>query len=226
MQKAVQGAKASDLKSIQNKPPLLRGNEIIEYPTNQETLTERYTDEAVSFIKKNKKKPFFLYMAHSFPHVPIYVGAKFKGSSGTSPYYDAIQEIDWSVGEILKTLKENGLDKNTVVIFTSDNGPNSFGSAKPLRGHKFDEYEGGQRVPAVIWAPGKIKAGTESSELLSSLDVFPTIANWAGIAMPKNRVYDGYNVSDFLEGKTTKSPRNEMFYLCVSRENLSIYLGK
>ncbi|SDW32375.1 arylsulfatase A [Lutibacter oricola] len=199
-------------KSLKNKPPLMRGNEIVEYPTNQTTLTERYTNEAVSFINKNKEKPFFLYVAHSFPHVPIFVGDKFKGSSGTTPFYDAVQEIDWSVGEVFKALKENGLDENTIVIFTSDNGPNSHGSAKPLKGRKFDTYEGGQRVPAIFWAPNKVKAGVVSDEIVSSLDIFPTIAKYAGISMPKDRVFDGYNLSKYLEGKSKKSPRKEMYF--------------
>ncbi|GAA4237896.1 sulfatase [Postechiella marina] len=197
---------------LKNKPPLMRGNEIVEYPTNQGTLTERYTKEAVSFIEKNKKKPFFLYFAHAFPHVPIYAGEKFKGSSGTSPFYDAVQEIDWSVGEVMKALKDNGLDKNTLVVFTSDNGPNSHGSAKPLKGRKFDTYEGGQRVPAIIWAPNDIPSGQVSDEIVSALDIFPTIASYANIAMPKDRVFDGHNVSDFLKGKTKKSPRKEMYF--------------
>lgn len=197
---------------LKNKPPLMRGNEIVEYPTNQGTLTERYTEEAVSFIKKNKEKPFFLYLAHSFPHVPIFVGKKFIGSSGSTPYYDAIQEIDWSVGEVMKALKENGLDENTIVLFTSDNGPNSFGSAKPLKGRKFDTYEGGQRVPAIFWAPKRIKPGSVSDEIVSSLDVFPTLAKLSGISLPKNVVFDGYDISGFLFGKTNVSPRKEMYF--------------
>jgi arylsulfatase A len=205
-------SKKGPKNALKNKPPLMRGNEIVEYPTNQTTLTERYTNEAVSFIQKNKEKPFFLYLAHSFPHVPIFVGDKFKGSSGTTPYYDAVQEIDWSVGEVFKALKENGLDENTIVIFTSDNGPNSHGSAKPLKGRKFDTYEGGQRVPAVIWAPNKIKQGVVSDEIVSSLDIFPTIAKYAGISMPKGRVFDGYDISKFLKGKSKKSPRKEMYF--------------
>lgn len=197
---------------LQNKPPLMRGNEIVEYPTNQTTLTERYTNEAVSFIENNKDKPFFLYLAHSFPHVPIFVGDTFKGSSGTTPYYDAIKEIDWSVGEVLKTLKKNGLDKNTIVVFTSDNGPNSHGSAVPLKGRKFDTYDGGQRVPAILWAPNLIEPKTVSNEIVSALDLFPTIAALSGISMPVDRVFDGYDLSNFLKGKTNKSPRQEMYF--------------
>lgn len=205
-------SKKGPKNALKNKPPLMSGNQIVEYPTNQTTLTERYTNEAVSFIQKNKEKPFFLYLAHSFPHVPIFVGDKFKGSSGTTPFYDAVQEIDWSVGEVFKALKENGLDENTIVIFTSDNGPNSHGSAKPLKGRKFDTYEGGQRVPAVFWAPNKIKQGVVSDEIVSSLDIFPTIAKYAGISMPKGRVFDGYDISKFLKGKSKKSPRKEMYF--------------
>ncbi|WP_075601853.1 sulfatase family protein [Saccharicrinis aurantiacus] len=197
---------------LKNKPPLMRGNEIIEYPCNQGTLTERYTNEAISFITENKDQPFFLYFAHSFPHVPIYAGEKFKDSSGTSPFYDAVQEIDWSVGEVLNTLKKLGLDENTIVVFTSDNGPNSHGSAKPLKGRKFDTYEGGQRVPAVVWAPSKIKSGIVSDEIVSSLDLLPTFAHYAKIPLPKDRTYDGYNISKFIEGKSKKSPRQEMYF--------------
>ncbi|SIS49036.1 Arylsulfatase A [Zobellia uliginosa] len=207
-------------EDLKNKPPLMRGNEIIEYPTNQTTLTERYTKEAISFIEKNKEKPFFLYLAHSFPHVPVFVGDKFKGSSGTTPYYDALQEIDWSVGEILNTLKKNGLDKNTVVIFTSDNGPNRHGSARPLKGRKFTTYEGGQRVPAIIWAPGEIEANSTSDEIVSSLDLFPTIANYAGISLPKNKVFDGYDMSHFFSGKTNKSPRKEMYFYSANTSTI------
>jgi arylsulfatase A len=205
-------SKKGPKNELKNKPPLMRGNEIIEYPTNQTTLTERYTNEAVSFIKKNKEKPFFLYLAHSFPHVPIFVGDKFKGSSGTTPYYDAVQEIDWSVGEVFKALKENGLDENTVVIFTLDNGPNSHGSAKPLKGRKFDTYEGGQRVPAIIWNPSEIASGIVSDEIVSTLDIFPTIAKYAGITSPTDRVFDGYDLTDFLNGKSKKSPRQIMYF--------------
>lgn len=198
--------------SLKNKPPLMRGNEIVEYPTDQNTLTERYTREAISFIEQNKDEPFFLYFAHAFPHVPIYAGDKFKGSSGTSPFYDAVQEIDWSVGEILNTLRKLGLDKNTIVIYTSDNGPNSHGSAKPLKGRKFDTFEGGQRVPAIFWAPGEISAGAASDEIVSTLDLFQTFAKYAGISIPAGRVYDGYDLSGFLNGKSDKSPRQEMYF--------------
>ncbi|WP_440874268.1 sulfatase family protein [Thalassotalea sp. PLHSN55] len=220
MDKDIQQLEKKLTKTLKNKPPLMRGYDIIEYPTDQTTLTERYTHEAVSFIKQNKDKPFFLYFAHSFPHVPIFAGEKFKGSSKGGPFYDAVQEIDWSVGEVMKTLKAQGLDKNTLVIFTSDNGPNSKGSAKPLKGRKFNTYEGGVRVPAVIWAPSEIKAGTVTNEIVSALDLFPTIANYAGIAMPEDRIYDGMDLSSFLNGSVDKSPRNEVFYYSANTETI------
>ncbi|WP_158971771.1 sulfatase [Paraglaciecola sp. L3A3] len=212
-------------KRLKRKVPLMRGNQVIEYPANQSTLTERYTKEAVSFIKENKQKPFFLYFAHTFPHLPIFTGEKFKGSSKGGAFYDAVQEIDWSVGEVMKALKEQGLDKNTLVIFTSDNGPNSKGSAKPLRGSKFTTYEGGLRVPGIIWAPTEIEP-TVSDEIVSALDLFPTIANYAGIELPKDRIYDGVNISRFLRGEQKDSPRKEIFYYSANTSTLDgIRLG-
>ncbi|MBU2880333.1 MULTISPECIES: sulfatase family protein [Aliiglaciecola] len=220
---ATNGLKA--YKKLKRKVPLMRGNQVIEYPANQSTLTERYTKEAVSFIKRNKQKPFFLYFAHTFPHLPIFTGEKFKGSSKGGPFYDAVQEIDWSVGEVMKALKEQGLDKNTLVIYTSDNGPNSKGSAKPLRGSKFTTYEGGLRVPGIIWAPTEIEP-TVSDEIVSALDLFPTIANYAGIELPKDRIYDGVDISRFLSGEQKDSPRKEIFYYSANTSTVDgIRLG-
>ena len=214
---ATKGLKA--YKKLKNKVPLMKGEQVIEYPADQSTLTERYTTEAVSFIKRNKQKPFFLYFAHTFLHVPIFTGEKFKGSSKGGAYYDAIQEIDWSVGEVMKTLKEQGLDKNTLVIFTSDNGPTNKGSAKPLRGSKFTTYEGGLRVPGIIWAPTEIKP-TVSDEIVSALDLFPTIASYAGIELPKDRIYDGLDMTRFLSGELKDSPRKELFYYSANTSTL------
>ncbi|MDZ8118777.1 sulfatase family protein [Pontiella agarivorans] len=196
--------------------PLMRGHEVIEYPVDQTQLTKRYTEEAVQFIHENKEKPFFLYLAHSMPHRPIYTSEPFKGS-GADLYSDCIQEIDWSVGEVIKALKETGLDKETFVIYTSDNGPAGMGgpeagSAGPLRGKKFQTFEGGLRVPTVIWAPGEVPAGMVCDEMVSTLDLFPTLAAYAGAALPKDRIYDGYDVRRLLSGETTKSPRHEIYY--------------
>lgn len=207
-----------EYKKIKKRVPLMRDNEVIEFPAKQTTLTERYTNEAVKFIKDNKNKPFFLYMAHTFPHYPIYVGEKFDGHSGNGPYCDAVEEIDWSVGEIMKALKENGLDENTFVVFLSDNGPQSVqsgvvnGLPGDLRGHKSDSYEGGYRSPCVMWYPKMIRAGRYSEEIVSALDLFPTIMNITGASMPDDRVYDGYDLTQYLSGELSKSPRNEIYY--------------
>ena len=196
--------------------PLMRGTEVIERPADQRTLVKRYTQEALKFIKANKnKEPFFLYMAHSLPHVPLFASADFLGKSERGLYGDVIEEIDWSVGEILDALRKQGLDKDTYVLFTSDNGPwvkynERGGSAGLLFGAKGTSYEGGVRVPAIFWAPGRI-APDVISQMGCTLDVFPTFSQLAGLPIPTDRIYDGYDLSAILLGKG-KSPRNEMFY--------------
>lgn len=195
--------------------PLMRNNEIIERPANQNTITKRYTEEAVKYISENKSKPFFLYLAHSLPHVPLFVSDSFRGTSERGFYGDVIEEIDWSVGEILKALKKEGLDKNTYVIFTSDNGPWAIfneqgGSAGGLFGAKGTSYEGGVRVPGIFWGPGNVKPGVVS-KMGSTLDLLPTFCSLAGAAVPADRPYDGYDLSALLKGEN-ETPRNEMYY--------------
>jgi arylsulfatase A len=200
--------------------PLLRNTQELERPADQNTITKRYTEEAVKFIKASKNKPgapqpFFLYLAHSLPHVPLFASKDFLGKSERGLYGDVIEEIDWSVGQILNTLRQQGLDKNTYVIFTSDNGPWAIfnehaGSSGLLYGAKGTSYEGGVRVPAVFWGPGKVKPGVVSG-MGSTLDLLPTLTKLAGATLPTDRVYDGYDLSGVLLGKD-KSPRNEMFY--------------
>lgn len=195
--------------------PILRNTEEIERPANQYTLTQRYTDEAVRFIQQNKGNRFFLYLAHSMPHVPLFTSDKFKNKSARGLYGDVIEEIDWSVGQVLQALKDNGIDENTLVVFTSDNGPwlifeDHGGSAGPLRGGKGGTFEGGMRVPAIFRWPGKIKPGVVN-ELGSTLDLFPTVSALAQVPVPRDRVYDGYDLSQTLiAGK--QSPRQEMFF--------------
>lgn len=194
--------------------PLMRNEEVIERPADQNTITKRYTEEAVKFISENRKRPFFLYLAHSLPHVPLFASESFRGKSARGFYGDVIEEIDWSVGQILKTLKEKKLNKKTIVIFTSDNGPwvlydEHGGSSGPLFGAKGTGYEGGQRVPAIFWGPG-IKPGV-ISQMGSTLDLFPTITKWAGLNFPSDRKYDGYDLTPVLKGVNSQ-PRNEMFY--------------
>lgn len=199
--------------------PLIDGNEKIEEIRtldDQATLTTRYTERAVQFIEKNKDKPFFLYVPHSMPHVPLGVSEKFKGKSEQGMYGDVIMEIDWSVGEILKALERNKLDKNTIVIYLSDNGPwlnfgNHAGSAKPLREAKGTMLEGGPRVPCIIRWPDRIKAGTECNNIASSIDLLPTIAAITGAELPTNKI-DGVNILSLLEGQEDANPRNIFHY--------------
>ena len=195
--------------------PLMRNEEIVERPADQNTITKRYTEEAVKFISENKKNPFFLYLAHSLPHVPLFASQDFLGQSERGFYGDVIEEIDWSVGQILNTLKKEKLHKKTVVIFTSDNGPwvlydEQGGSSGQLYGAKGTGYEGGQRVPAIFWGPGRVKPAVVS-RMGSTLDLLPTIANMARLKLPADRPYDGYDLTPVLTGGDA-TPRKEMFF--------------
>lgn len=196
--------------------PLMRNTEIIERPANQHTITKRYTEEAVNFISGNKDKPFFLYLAHSMPHVPLFASEDFLGKSERGLYGDVIEELDWSVGQILSTLKQEGLDKNTFVVFTSDNGPwvvldHHGGSAGLLYGAKATSYEGGMRVPGIFWWPGRIKPAVIHDKLGSTLDLLPTIAKLAGLSLPDDRTFDGYDISSVLL-EEQGNPRDEMLF--------------
>jgi arylsulfatase A len=195
--------------------PLMRNREVIERPAMQESITKRYAEEAVSFIKGNKAGPFFLYLAHSMPHVPLFRSKEFEGVSTAGLYGDVIEEIDWSVGQIVSTLRSEGIAEKTLVVFTSDNGPwlvfdTHGGSAGHLRGGKGSTWEGGMREPAIFWWPGKIEPGIVHG-LGSTLDLFPTACSLAGAKLPDDRTYDGVDLSAALL-KGTKSPRDEMFY--------------
>ncbi len=195
--------------------PLIRNKEIIERPANQEIITKRYTEESVEFIKKNKDKPFFLYLAHSMPHIPLFTSKEFNGRSKGGKYGDVIEELDWSVGQIIKTLKEQHLDENTYVIFTSDNGPWKLfkehgGSSGTLYGAKGTSYEGGTRVPFIIWSPKNLKPKVEV-KIGSTLDLFTTISSLANVKVSENIKTDGYDLSPLLKGQNS-NPRNEMFF--------------
>jgi arylsulfatase A len=184
--------------------PLFRNSEIIERPADQTTITKRYTSEAINFIKQNIKKPFFLYLAHSMPHVPLFRSKEFEGKSLRGVYGDVIEELDWSVGEILNTLKQNGIDENTIVVFTSDNGPwltfrNFGGSAGLLSGGKGGTYEGGMREPTIFWGPEIVTPGV-ITELGTTMDLLPTFAKLANVSLPTDRVYDGYDIYPILAG--------------------------
>jgi arylsulfatase A len=195
--------------------PLMRNEETIEKPADQRTITKRYTEEAVKFIRENKQNPFFIYLAHSMPHVPLFRSDEFVGRSAGGIYGDVIEEIDWSVGEVLSTLKTEGLDDNTMVVFTSDNGPwlifNELGgSAGPLREGKGATFDGGMREPTIFRWPGRIQPGVVN-EMGSTLDLLPTACNLAGAQIPDDRVIDGVDLAPALfEG--ADSPRDVMFF--------------
>ena len=196
--------------------PLYRNEELIEQPADQTTLTRRYTQQAVTFIHEHKETPFFLYLAHTFPHVPLFASGKFKGQSQRGLYGDVVEEIDWSVGEVLGTLRREGLDKNTLVFFTSDNGPwltqgEAGGSAGPLRDGKGSTWEGGMREPGIAWWPGRVPSGVVTHELACTMDLFTTSLSLAGAAIPKDRLIDGLDVRSLLWG-TGPSPRKVFFY--------------
>ncbi len=194
--------------------PLLRNTEIIERPANQHTITKRYTEEAISFIKENK--PFFVYLAHNLPHIPLFVSKEFEGKSKRGLYGDVVEEIDHGVGEILKALKEEGLDDNTIVVFTSDNGPwlpfkNNGGSAGLLKAGKGTTWEGGMREPAIFWGPGLIKPGLVS-DLGSTMDLFTTFSSLAGVEIPNDRIIDGKDLSQTLLNREASPRKSILFY--------------
>ncbi len=196
--------------------PLLRDTTIIERPTDQRTITRRYTQDAMTFIKSHAKEPFFVYLAHNLPHVPLFAATEVLGSSDRGLYGDVVEEIDHGVGEILDLLRTEGLAENTIVVFTSDNGPwRSYGldggSAGPLYAGKGTTWEGGQRVPAIFWQPGTIGAGTTVHGIGSTLDLLPTFSALAGVPLPEDRVIDGLDLTETLtEGAA--SPREEFLY--------------
>ena len=196
--------------------PLMRDNVVIEVPADQTQFTQRYTRETIRFVTENKDKPFFVCLAHNMPHIPLHASEKFVGSSKRGIYGDTIQELDWSTGEILRSLKELGLDKNTLVIFTSDNGPNTGkgGSAGPLKGGKGSTLEGGVRVPFVARWPETTPAGTESDEPITGMDLLPTLTKLAGGGVPVDRVIDGKDIWPLLAAKPgAKSPHEAIYYL-------------
>ena len=189
---------------IKERIPLFQNNEIIEYPCNQETLTQRYFDKAIDFIDNAGEQPFFLYITPAMPHVPLYASEKFKGTSERGLYGDVVEEIDFYVGKLIQHLKDKNLEKNTLVIFASDNGPwlgykDLAGSALPLRDGKFTNYEGGVRVPCIMYWPDKIKSGQVSNSIVSTIDFLPTIAHYSGAKLP-NIQLDGINISNIIEG--------------------------
>ncbi|MEM6656424.1 MAG: sulfatase, partial [Planctomycetota bacterium] len=207
--------------------PLVRDNLVVEVPADQTQFTQRYTREAIRFITENRDRPFFVYLPHNMPHLPVHASEAFVGSSGRGIYGDAIQELDWSTGEILRTLDELGLDDNTLVIFTSDNGPklSERGSAGPLRGEKGTTYEGGVRVPFVARWPGGVVEGIETDEPITAMDLLPTLTKLAGGGAPDGRVIDGRDIWPLLAGQPGAASPHEAVYYLRGRKAEAIRVG-
>ncbi|GLC26388.1 sulfatase family protein [Roseisolibacter agri] len=207
--------------------PLLRDTSIVEQPTDQSTHTTRFTDEAIRVVRESRGRPFFVYLAYTMPHVPLHPSAAFRGRSRAGAYGDVIEELDANVGRLLAALRQAGVERNTIVVFTSDNGPwqsipkahvaNGMqpwdgGSAGPFRGAKFSTYEGGFRVPAVVRWPARIPAGRTSGELATTMDLYTTLLRAAGARVPGDRVVDGHDILPMLAGRGP-TPTTELFYM-------------
>ena len=204
--------------------PLIEGDRVIEETPDQSQLTRRYTERAVSFIQRSARAPFFLYLAHSMPHVPIFAGSRFAGRSRQGLYGDVIEEIDWSVGEVLKALRRNGLEKDTLVIFTSDNGPwlsygQHGGSAGLFREGKGTSFEGGIRVPCVMQWPGHIPQGRTNDIPLMTIDVLPTVARLAGADLPPRKI-DGLDVWPILRGDRGATNPHAAYFIYYNQGDL------
>lgn len=210
---------SNDMNSVKRGDPpvpLMENLEIIEQPANQNTLTRRYTEEAIRFINQKSDQPFFIYLPYTFPHVPLFASDEFLGTSTRGLYGDVVEEIDWSVGQILEELRKKELDKNTLVVFTSDNGPwltrkLQGGSAGLLRDGKGSTWEGGMREPSLAWWPGKIKAGSVSQEMGSTMDLFNTSLLLGGAEVPTDRIIDGVDFRPVLFS-SGENNRKYMFY--------------
>lgn len=211
--------------------PLIEGEQMIQLNPDQRLLTRRFTERAVEFIERNKARPFLLYLAHPMPHVPLFVSEAFEGSSGAGLYGDVIQEIDWSVGQILEALHRHGLDRRTLVVFLSDNGPwlsygDHAGSAGPLREGKGTSWDGGVRVPAVMRWPGQIPAGIVCREPAMSMDLFPTIARLTGAPLPERRI-DGRDIWPLMAGEPgARSPHEAYFFYYGMNELHAVRSGR
>jgi arylsulfatase A len=195
----------------------LRGAERLSEPVDRDNQIRRYTEEARAFIRKHRDGPFFLYFAHAMPHTPLAASEKFQGKSERGRYGDAVQEIDWSVGQILDSLRELDVADNTLVVFTSDNGPwhprgEDGGSAFPLRGAKGSTYEGGVRVPCIMWWPNTIPPATVSPQVAATMDFLPTFAALAGAVPPSDRTIDGHDIRPLLTDDNARSPWKSLYY--------------
>ena len=211
--------------------PLIEGEKVIQLMPDQTKLTTWYTERAVKFIEQNKERPFFLYVPHNMPHVPLFASAKHQGKSKRGLYADVIMEIDWSVGEILEALKKHRIDQETLVIFTSDNGPwllygDHAGSAGPLREGKATSFEGGVRVPCIMRWPGKIPKRGVCSELAATIDILPTLARLAGAPLPTGRVIDGKDIWPLISGESGAKTPHEAYFVYWGKHLQAVRSGQ
>ena len=212
-------AKPGEYQSRFPPLPLIEGNKKIEEINSHaamDQITTRYTEKAVDFINRNKNKPFFLYLAHTMGHVPLGVSDKFRGKTEQGMYGDVMEELDWSVGQVVKTLEDDGIEKNTIIIYASDNGPwlnygNHAGSAGGLREGKSTSWEGGQRVPLIIRWAGHVKEGIVCNKLACAIDIMPTLAEITGAKLSDNKI-DGVSILELLKGNFAAEPRKELYY--------------
>ncbi len=200
----------------------MRNDEVLESPTDLNLVNRRYTEEALAFLERNRDRPFFLYLARTMPHVPLGASDDFPDGSVRGLSGDVVEELEWSVGEVLQALQRLGFDSRTLVVFTSDNGPwieehlgDHGGSAAPLRGFKMSTWEGGLRVPGICRWPAKIQPGREGCEMATTLNVLPTFAV-AGVPLPQGRTIDGLNLAPWLLGQSSRSPRENFYYFAYA----------
>ncbi|MBL8238955.1 MAG: sulfatase [Bryobacterales bacterium] len=210
---------------------LMDGEKVVEEQATLETLTPRYTARAVQFIEDSKANPFFLYFPHTYPHIPLAASPAFRGKSTQGIYGDVVSELDWSVGQIMETLRKHGLDKNTLFLFSSDNGPWFQGSPGKLRGRKGMTWEGGVRVPLIAWWPGRIPKGRVCHSLVSTMDLVPTVCALTGAARPA-RATDGVDITGLLTGAKTELERDAILYFdninlqCVRQGKWKLHISR
>ena len=222
-------------------PKLYRGETLVEAMADMGSLTRRYTDEAIEFMRKNREAPFFVYLPHTMPHTKLAASAKFAGKSKRGLYGDVVEEIDFNTGRIIDAVRELGLEKKTYVLFTSDNGPwliqnenyadghlaaDHGGSAGPLRSGKVSTWEGGVRVPAVLWGPAGVPVGKTCDRIASTLDMLPTLAALSGADVPRDRVIDGEDISHLFHGQFTKANPEKAFYYYLRVQLQAVRQGK
>ncbi|SHI58391.1 Arylsulfatase A [Arenibacter nanhaiticus] len=216
--------------NFQSPPlPLFENEKQIESGPDQRFLTKRFTDATIKYIKDHKDAPFFVYLAHIMPHIPLHVSEEFEGKTSYGLYGDVISELDWNVGRIVSFLKEEGLFENTIIVFTSDNGPHravNRGAALPLRGWKTQTWEGGQRVPGIITWPSQIPSKVVSNELVTTMDLMPTLAAITGGKLPLGSSIDGRNLKHFLKNPTSELQEYPLYYYATNGSVEAVRLGK